>query len=101
MKRLVPEYERVIFREEYDPYRKDWGYLAIFPDDDANPGRVACIPFYEGVGGWRFEPYTEADLGYILRKKIIHKNDPRIPELVAAIEQQYGTTLKVVEKMNY
>ena len=33
--------ERVIFRKEKYPYDKETPhYLAVFPDDQANPGRV-------------------------------------------------------------
>lgn len=100
MKRLVDNSEKVIFREEYDPYTKSWGYLAIFPEDEANLGRVACIPFHKDrFNSWVFEPYTEADINYVLSKKIIHKNDPRIPDLVDALENQYDTNVTVVEKI--
>ena len=37
--------ERVILRREYNPFIKRWGYLAIFPDDEANPGCVGAISF--------------------------------------------------------
>ena len=91
--------QKVIFREEYDKYTDEWGYLAIFPDDDANRGRVAVIPFkIRGNRPW-FEPYCEADINYVLGKKIIHKNDERISELVEAIEKRIGDTVQVVEKM--
>lgn len=93
--------ERVIFREEYDPYKKQWGYLAIFPDDEANPGRVGCVGFSQGYDEWVFEPYGEADIRYVLSKKIIHKNDPRIPDLLDALESYYDTQFRVVEKMGY
>ncbi len=36
--------ERVVFRKEYDPYREDYSFLAIFPDDETRPGFLACVP---------------------------------------------------------
>lgn len=93
------EKERVIFREEYDPYRKQICYLAIFPDDEAYPGRVAVIPFGYVQGDVFFEPYTEIDYGYMLRKKIVHKNDSRIPRLKRDIGKRYDIELEVIEKI--
>ena len=94
--------EPVIFRKEYDPYSKIWGYLAIFPEDEANRGRVGAVPFHKGYNDkWTFEPYTEIDISYMLRKKIVHKNDPVVPELLAAIESMYGGKYRVVEKLKY
>ncbi len=51
--------EKVIFRREYDPYMKVWGYVVGFPDDEANRGKIGCLPFkiYED-GRAVFEPYT-------------------------------------------
>ena len=91
--------QKVIFREEYDKYTDEWGYLAIFPDDEVNRGCVGVIPFKtRGTRPW-YEPYTEADINYVLSKKIIHKNDERIPELVEAIEKRIEDKVQVVEKM--
>ena len=91
--------QKVIFREEYDKYTDEWGYLAIFPDDEVNRGCVGVIPFkIRGDRPW-YEPYTEADINYVLSKKIIHKNDERIPELVEAIEKRIEDKVKIVEKM--
>ena len=91
--------QKVIFREEYDKYTDEWGYLAIFPDDEANRGRVVVIPFKIRDNRPWFEPYCEADINYVLSKKIIHKNDERVPELVEAIEKRIGDTVQVVEKI--
>ena len=91
--------QKVIFREEYDKYTEEWGFLAIFPEDEANNGCVAVIPFrFRDKRPW-YEPYTEASIDYVLSKKIIHKNDERIPELVDAIEKRIEDTVQVVEKM--
>ena len=32
--------QKVIFREEYDKYTEEWGFLAIFPEDEANRGAI-------------------------------------------------------------
>lgn len=91
--------QKVIFREEYDKYTEEWGFLAIFPEDEANRGRVCVIPFKIRDGKPWYEAYGEADIDYVLSKKIIHKNDERIPELVEAIEKRIEDTVQVVEKM--
>ena len=92
--------ERVVFREEYNPYMKHITYIAFFPDDDANPGCIGAIPFGYNGGELYYEPYTEIDYGYMLNKKIIHKNDIRIPRLRKAIENRYGIKVRVVERIN-
>lgn len=38
--------ERVIFRTEKNPYVNGPSFLAVFPDDPANPGRVGCVSFH-------------------------------------------------------
>ena len=92
--------EKVIFRQEYDKYTKEWGYLAIFPDDPALPGRVAAVPFKKiSSDYWVFEGYGEIDYFYMLNQKIIHKNDEVIPELVEALKSMYGGEYKVCEKI--
>lgn len=91
--------QKVIFREEYDKYTNEWGFLAIFPEDEANIGCVGVIPFKIRDGKPWYEPYGEADIDYVLSKKIIHKNDERIPELVDAIEKRIEDRVQVVEKM--
>ena len=94
--------EPVIFRKEYDPYRKDWGYLAIFPEDEANFGRMACVSFHKDLyDRWSFEPFTEVDTFYLLRQKIVHKNDPIVPELVSALKGMYGGEYRVMERVQY
>ena len=93
------EKEKVIFREEYNPYLKQTGYLAIFPEIEANIGRVFALPFYYINGVPTFEPHTEIDYSYMLRKKIIHKNDTRVTKLLRDIEKFEGNEFKVVEKI--
>ena len=91
--------QKVIFREEFDPYTEEKGFLAIFPEDEANSGCVAVIPFrFRDKRPW-YEPYSEASIDYVLSKKIIHKNDERIPALVEAIEKRIEDQVQVVEKM--
>ena len=61
--------ERVIFRREYDKYQNQWGYLAVFPDDEARPGYVGVLPFKATDTGFIYEPYCEASKNYVLSKK--------------------------------
>lgn len=91
--------QKVIFREEYDKNTDEWGFLAIFPEDEANLGRVGVIPFKIRNGKPWYEPYGEADINYVLKKQIIHKDDERIPELVEAIERRIDDRVQVVEKI--
>ena len=95
--------EKVIFRREYDPYRKEWSFLAIFPETEANPGNVAFLPFWfiehmnysETVYG----VFDEMDIWYMYKCKIVHKNDEIIPRLLSAIESYYDQQFQVVEKI--
>ena len=103
--------EKVIFRREYNPYQKVWNYLACFPDDEkeTNWSYIGCIPFYledeNNPDTWVREPYSSMSYSYYYGTKIIHKNDPIIPTLVATLnsmELQDGTDYdgwKVVEKI--
>lgn len=91
MKKNDPR-EKVIFRREYDPYTKTWGYLACFPDDEKEVywSYIGAIPFYlndeNNPNSWVREPYSSMSYNYYLHTKIIHKNDPIIPTLIAALE---------------
>ena len=101
--------EKVIFRREYDPYMKMWKYLACFPDDP--PESYGCyingISFYlkdeNDPTSWVREPYTGICYRYYSKTKIIHKNDPVVPTLVAALElmnlQEDNEGFVVVEKV--
>lgn len=91
--------EKVIFREEYDRYTKEWGYIAVFPEVEANYGCIGAIPFKVRNGNVVYEPFTEASMNYVLSKKIVHKRDARIPLLAEAIEMRIGEPVKVVEKV--
>lgn len=94
--------EKVIFREDYDEYRDIHGYLALFPDDAANFGRIAGVFFWiNDYGDVYFESFEEYDRSYVLSKKIIHKWDPRIPMLVDILSKQCECSFVVVEKMKY
>ena len=93
--------EKVIFRREYDPYQKRWGYIAGFPDDEANRGRIGCIPFkiYED-GESVFEPYTEADKNYFLAKQLVHKGTDEAEKCLKALKDMYDDEdFVVVEKI--
>lgn len=91
--------QKVIFREEFDKYTEELGYMAIFPEDEANVGCVGIIPFKIRNGKPIYEPYCEADIDYVMTNKIIHKNDERIPELVEAIENRIEDRVQVIEKI--
>ena len=93
--------ERVILRREKNPYTKQMGYLAIFPDDEANPGCVGAISFYFNLFDEPiFEPYCEISLGYMYKKKIIHKNEDDVNRCLNALNNMYDTEFTVCEKMS-
>ena len=96
------EKEKVIFRREYNPYMKQWQYLACFPEEQANPGRIAAVSFYfDGHNKAHFEPFCEIDRLYYLKTRIIHKKDTVISEVLSAIENYYDQKFRVMEKINY
>lgn len=93
--------EKVIFRMEYDPYMKMWGYLAGFPNAEANRGRIGCLPFkiYEN-GKAVFEPYTEVDKFYFLKKKLVHKGTEEAERCLKALKDMADEEdFVVVEKI--
>ena len=92
--------EKVIFRHTFDPYAEIWKYMCIFPEDEANRGNVCCVNIWKDkYGKWLHDCYYEADRYYVLEQKIIHKNDPIVPELVAALKGFYDGEYKVCERM--
>lgn len=97
--------EKVIFRTEYDPYREDTVYLAIYPECSANPGRVAARPFYphkdmRGNDVITWDCFCEIDMGYLLSKtRIVHKNNPIIPGLLSTLESFDDCEYQVCEKI--
>ena len=116
--------ERVIFRKERNPYvqsirctnqkngeswnetlcNPEYNYLAIFPDDETNPGMVECLPFFfDGYGIPHFEPLTEMCLEYYYGKThIIHKRDPQIEPLLKALSEYYeNQPFRIVEKLTH
>lgn len=95
--------ERVIFRTERNEYVSEPSYLACFPDDPANPGRICCTPFYFLPDGTAiFESYCEASLGYYYdNTRIVHKTSQESEKLLSAIERYYDTKFKIVEKITH
>ena len=92
--------EKVILRREFNCYTKQWGYLACFPDDEANPGRIGAIAFhFDQYNQAVFEPYCEIDLRYMYAKKIIHKDEPDVEKCIKALSDMYHTDFRVCEKI--
>lgn len=97
--------EKVIFRREYDRYRKEWTFLAVFPETGANPGCYAAVPFrfLTELNGSRttiFEAFCEIACDYYYQcTRIIHRTDPIIPELLSAISRYYSAAFQVCEKV--
>lgn len=98
--RTVKTMERVIFRKEKNPYTKETDYLALFPDDEANPGRVLCLPFsFDGYGTTWFEACCEVDWRYILDKtRIVHKRDAIAETLLKTVSEYFETQFQMMEK---
>lgn len=93
--------EIVIFRREYNKYTKEHGFLACFPDDEANLGRIQSLPFHFSGVLTIYECHDEISLDYFYHRKIVHKDDPIIPKLVDALKRFYGDDIsfKVIEKI--
>ena len=91
--------ERVIFRETYDPFMKMVKYMCIFPDDEANPGNVCYVDIWQNSGKWWHDCYDEVNINFVLKNKIIHKNDPVVDTLVEVLRDLYGSEFIVAEKM--
>lgn len=92
--------ERVIFRREKYPYGKGTPYyLAVFPDDEASPGRVGCVPFFfDGHGQAIFEPYTEASKDYYYQTHLVNRFSDETPKLLDAIQKYYNQQFQVMQK---
>lgn len=92
--------EKIIVRREYDPYKKKWGYLVGFPEQEANRGNILCVPCCtNSFGHWECECSCEVDLNYFRNKKIVHKNTADAQAVKGAIELIFGDGFEVVEKI--
>ena len=93
--------ELVIFRREFDQYRQAETFLAVFPQDEANIGRFAALPFAFNNGRPVFEPYCEiAQQYYYKNTRIVHKNTELAEKLLKTIEDFYGEQFEVRERMS-
>ena len=96
--------EKVIFRTEKNPYDRDREYyIAAFPEESANPGCIAILPFTFRLDGNTmravFEPLTEASYVYYYGTKLVHKNTDKARACLAAVEKYYETKFDVREKL--
>lgn len=91
--------ERVIFRIEHDPYMKIDKVLAVFPDDEANPGRVGCVPmWFDGNGTAWFDNYCESTIQYYWSTKPL-KDKELAEKCKNALEARYGGQFRVMQKI--
>lgn len=83
--------EKVIFRREYDPYMKTWGYLAGFPNDEANKGRIAVFDFkiFEN-GTVQGGCHDEADKNYFTKLKLVHKGTDEADMCLNALKKLHS-----------
>ena len=95
--------ERVIFREYKNPYMPGVPhYLAVFPDDEANPGRVCCLPFFfDGHGNAVYESYCEASMDYYYKTRLVHRFDAETPKLLNAIQCYYQRPFRIMQKLTH
>lgn len=105
--------EKVIFRTEKDKENNRINYMAVFPDDPCNPGRIAFISFYKiGEGEYIFEPYGEMSRDYYYSKTRVVHISPKTTELLEVLMSYinnhniYGypvdyDSFKVMEKITY
>lgn len=93
------ETSRVIFRKEYDPYMEIDKVLAVFPDDEANAGRVVCVPmWFDGNGKCWFESCCECTLTYYWSTKPL-KDADLAERCKVALETRYGEKYRVMQKI--
>lgn len=82
--------EKVIFRREYDPYMKVWGYVAGFPNQEANRGRIAIVSFKLDEDGKAYSYYAdEADKFYFTKLKLVHKGTDEAEKCLDALKKMY------------
>lgn len=93
--------ENVVFRTDYDPYMNMEKYLAVFPNDPCNTGRVAYMGFwFDEYGRTLFEPYGEMSLDYYYNStKVVHRNTDVAQKCLKTIEGYYGMMFDVREKI--
>ena len=91
--------ERVIFRIEKNPYFDGASYLAVFPDTESNPGRLACVPFHSVNGTAVFEPFGECSLSYYYETKRVRRRSSEARQCLDAVQEYYKASFHVVEKM--
>lgn len=94
--------ERVVFRTENTKSAFAADYIAVFPDDEANPGMLAYVAFKLDRGGRPvFEPYAEMSRGYYYgRTKLVKKNSDDAEICLKAIMEYYPEgNFRVMEKL--
>lgn len=90
---------KVILREDFNKFNGKDEIMVIFPEDKANIGYIGTINMYFDGDKAIFWSYDEADIDIVMSKKIIHKNDERVPKIVEALEKQFDDRFEVVEKI--
>ena len=94
--------ERVIFREEKNPYAPNGkSFLAVFPDEEANPGRINCLPFYCENEITYYAPYCECSCEYYYSTRIVHKGTEEAARCLQAIERYFDGKFTVCEKLTH
>lgn len=90
---------KVILREDFNKFNGKDEIMVIFPEDKANIGYIGTINMYFDGDKAIFWSYDEADTDIVMSKKIIHKNDERVPKIIEALEKQFDDRFEVVEKI--
>ena len=99
---VVPD--RVIFRRKFDKENGWDEYYAVFPDDPANPGRVAYVPFrFTDYGIVFWGCYDELSLDYYYTTKLVEQAI-EVDKCLKALEVHYPEVVnscgfKVVKKI--
>ena len=93
------EVERLILRTEYDPYLEMETILACFPDDPANPGRIAAVPMRFMHDMVFFDCYTEVNMDYYYESAKPLKDEMLAEKCKMELEKRYSATFKIVQKI--
>lgn len=79
---------RVFFRKEYKPDFITDRYIAVFPEEEAKPGKLICVPvFKDNDDKWIVGSRIEASIDYLFLCGSVRKTDPVVPSLISSIDK--------------
>lgn len=96
------EAERVIFKKDYDHYRKEWVVLAFWPDAENLPGRISYNEVLNlGTNAASLSCEGSADYYHYSYKCKPVKDEKTIAEAKALVESVFGIKVKVCRRNSH